>query len=237
MKLIATCSGKGGAGKSCVAAYTGAALAKAGKKTLLVELDSQTRSLELILGIKNAAFGALDALAGDCEAEQTILEAEGQPGLFFVPAGDGLLPEGEGPLGSLLTKLGDGYDFVIVDGADLSRLPIGLCNTFLLVITPDTLSVRAGTNLARRLYRAGAREVRLVINNVPPQIIPIDGANDFDDVIDQIGAQLIEVIPTSPKLAFAANNALPLDDCSLTVKIFENLAARLMGQRRPLLIR
>ena len=237
MKLIVTCSGKGGTGKSCVAAYTGAALAKAGKKTLLVELDSQARSLELILGIKNAAFGALDILAGDCETGQAILDVDGHPGLFFLPTGDGLLPEEDGPLRTLLTPLGDEYDFVIVDGADLSRFPLNLCSTFLLVITPDTLSVRAGANAARRLYRAGAREVRLVINNVPPQIIPIDGANDFDDVIDQIGAQLIGVIPTSPKLAFAANHAQPLDAGSLTVNIFENLAARLMGQRRPLLIR
>jgi len=237
LKLIVTCAGKGGVGKSCVAAYTAIALSQLGKKILLVELDDRTRSLELILGVDNAAFGALDVLAGDCEPGQAILEIPNYPGLSFMPAGDGVLPQQSERLADLLEGLGSAYDFVIVDGVDLDRFPIRLARTFLLVITPDTLSVRAGRKAAAALYSAGAREVRLVINSVPPEIIPIDGAGDFDDVIDQVGAQLIAVIPHSPKLAYAANNAKPLDPHSLTVKVYENLAFRLMGKRRPLLIR
>ena len=237
MKCIVVCSGKGGTGKSCVAAYTGAALAAAGKQTLLVELRDGIPSLELILGVKDAAFGALDVFAGRCEPAEAIVAVERQEGLFFMPCGDGFLPEDEKTLCALLDPLRAQYDYLIVDGASLDTFPVGICDVFLLVVTPDTLSVRAGANVSRRLHSSGAREVRLVINNVPPRIIPIDGVQDFDDVIDAVGAQLIEVIPQSPKLAFCSNNAQPLDPESLTVKVFENLAARLMGRRRPLLIR
>jgi len=230
------CSGKGGTGKSCVAAYTGAALARSGKKTLLIELERNTRSLELILGVKDAAFGALDVFAGRCEAGEAVVEVEKFPQLLLLPAGDGPGADDQGKIRALIETLG-GYDFVIIDGVELSSFPTDLCDVFLLVITPDTLSVWAAAATARRLYKAGAKEVRLVINNVPPRIIPIDGARDFDDVIDMIGAQLIDVIPASPKLAFCSNNAKPLDPDSLTVKVFENLAGRLMGQRHPLLIR
>ena len=236
MKCIVTCSGKGGTGKSCVAAYTGAALAKAGKKTLLVELGATDRSLELILDVKDAAFGAIDFFAERCDAEDAMVRVEKFPGLLFMPSGGGQPSQGEGKIQMLLEAARE-YDFIIVDGADLSALPVKLCDVFLLVVTPDTLSVQAAAYAAGHLYKAGAKEVRLVINNVPPRIIPIKGAEDFDDVIDIVGAQLIGVIPTSQKLAYSSNNAQPLDPDSLTVKIFENLAARLMGHRRPLLIR
>lgn len=235
-----------------MAAYTGAALAANGKKTLLIELGGQARSLELILGVRESAFGMLDVFAGRCTPKEATIRVEGLPGLlFFLPAGDGAnlwdttaislggdVPGGTPEkLGQLIVSCREAFDFVVVDGADISGLPIPLVDTFLMVVTPDTLSVRAGADFARRLYRAGAREVRLVINNVPAKIIPIEGAQDFDDVIDIIGARLISVIPQSPKLAFCSNNAQPLDTQSLTVQIFENLAGRLMGKRIPLLIR
>lgn len=237
MKCIVVCSGKGGTGKSCVAAYTGAALAAAGKRVLLVELAAETRSLELVLGVKEAAFGALDVFAGRCSAEDAILEVERAPGLFFLPTGDGPPPQDEKPMQQLLGSLTGLYDFVLIDGGQLSCLPIAMCNVFLLVTTPDTLSMRACAAASRQLCQAGAKEVRLVINNIPPRIIPIEGAHDFDDVIDIVGARLISLIPASPKLAFCSNNAQPLDPDSLTIKVFENLAGRLLGKRIPLLIR
>jgi len=220
-----------------VTAYTGAALAAAGKRVLLVEFVGQTRSLETILGVKEAAFGILDIFAGHCLAQDAILEVEITPGLYFLPAGDGPPPENEIPMRQLLKSLDDQYDFVLIDGWDISCMPVELCNVFLLVVTPDTLCVRSAAITSRQLLHAGAREVRLIINNIPPRIIPIDGAHDFDDVIDIIGARLIELIPASPKLCFCSNNAQPLDPNSLTYKVFENLAGRLLGKRIPLLIR
>ena len=237
MKCIVVCSGKGGTGKSCVAAYTGAALAAAGARTLLVELGGGESSLAVILGVKDAAFGAGDVFAGYCEPQEATVSVEGQENLFLMPSGDGQPTEDEEALRGLLEPLRTQYDYLIVDGPGIDTFPTGLCDIFLLVVTPDTLSVRAGANTARQLYARHAKEVRLVINNVPARIIPIDGAHDFDDVIDNIGARLIEVIPASPKLAYCSNNAQPLDPESLTVKVFENLAGRLRGQRRPLLIR
>lgn len=44
-------SGKGGAGKSTVTAGLGCALARLGRKVLLVDADAGLRSLDLLLGI------------------------------------------------------------------------------------------------------------------------------------------------------------------------------------------
>ena len=237
MRCIVICSGKGGTGKSCVAAYTGAALAAAGKRVLLIEVTGQARSLELILGVREAAFGALDVFAERCWPGDAILQVEREPRLHFLPAGDGPPPTDAQPMRKLLTSLSDYYDFVLLDGGPIHCLPVEMCNMFLLIATPDTLCVRSAAVAVRQLSRAGAREIRLVINNIPPRIIPIEGAEDFDDVIDIIGARLIALIPASPRLAYCSNNAQALETDSLTYKVFENLAGRLQGKRIPLLIR
>lgn len=239
VKCVVLCSGKGGTGKSCIAAYTGAALAKAGHKSLLVELGAGNRSLDLIVGADNeVVYTVQDAMAGRCQPAEAVLAAEIQPGLYIMPCAlDGYeLPEPE-RFEPLLAALGRDYECILVDCMDTALFPTPVADAFWLVVTPDTLSVRAATQKSRELHAAGAREVRLVINQVPAQVIPIVGVEDFDDIIDMVGAGLIGIVPHSPKLQYCSNNAEQLDSESLTVQVFDNLAARLMGQRRQLLIR
>ena len=237
MNCIAIASGKGGTGKSCVAAYTAVSLAKEGRKTLIIEMGQDPRALDLILGVPGAPFGVYDVLAGLCPYKNATCIVEGAQGLEYMGIGDLSLPFDPEKMAELIRTLKFSYDYIIIDGINPLTFPTQSVDTFLMVITPDTLCVRAASDTSRKLYAAGAREIRLVINNVPTRIIPIDGVEDFDDLIDRVGAQLIAVIPASPKLQYCSNNAQQLDPDSLTVKVFENLAGRLMGQRRPLLVR
>ena len=60
-------SGKGGAGKSTVTAGLGCALARLGRKALLVDGDAGLRSLDLMLGIGGCAvYDMADIFAGNC---------------------------------------------------------------------------------------------------------------------------------------------------------------------------
>lgn len=239
LKLVAIASGKGGTGKSCVAAYTGMALSEAKKKTILVEFGATFRSLDIIAAAQHdAVFDLSDVLSGRCELEKAVVPCSHTDNLFLIPAQAGgyRRPAGDAVSG-LFRALRSEYDYILVDGVDFEAVPPALFDTILMVTTPDTLSVRACQHLTRDLFEEGAEQVRLVINNVPSQVIPIHGAVDFDGVIDLIGAQLIAVIPHSPKLQYSSNNAKMLDEESATIQVFDNLAARLCGQARPLLIR
>ena len=236
MKSIVMCSGKGGTGKSCVAAYTAEALAKAGRKTLLLELGGDFRSLDLILGVSATAFGVGDVISGLCEGEEATSPVERAPQLFLMPPGCETPIQAAG-VEALLHTLEPEFDFILVDGAAFQSVPAKAVDTFLMVTTPDSLCVRACAEVSRRLYADGAKEIRLLINDVPARIPPIEGAEDFDDVLDIIGAQLVGVIPQSPKLRCCANSGMPLDEGSLTLKVFEHIAGRLMGRRMPLLVR
>lgn len=239
MKLIPVCSGKGGVGKSCVCAYTAAAMAALGKKTLLIDLGGTSGSLATILGAQDAVvFNVGDVLSGECEPEKAILSVEGHGGLYLLPAG--LPPDGAmaaDNMAGVIKKVQNDYEFIFLDNPDFLTLPPSLLSTVLLVITPDTLSLKAAAQKNLELCAAGAPGARLVINNVPARVIPMKSFRNFDDLIDLIGAQLIAVIPSSQKLYHSANNGLPLSRESLTVQVFECLAARLLGKQAPLLVR
>lgn len=238
MNLIAVTSGKGGTGKSCVSAYTGVAMSEAGMRTLLVEQGLDGKSLDIIAAAQNnAVFDLDDIIEGRCSDEKAIAPASYTDNLFLITAGAGLYrPDSEGAFPALLKRMRRQFDYVIVDGPDFSVVPPTLFNTIILVTTPDTLSARACQNRARLLYESGADNLRLVINHVPAQVMPIHGAEDFDDLVNLVGVQLLAVVPQSPKLAYASNSSQMLDEESITIQVFDNLAARLRGQNRPLLI-
>lgn len=239
MNLVAITSGKGGTGKSCVTAYTGIALSERGKKTLLIEQGMSAKSLDVILAAQNnAVFDLGDVFGQRCDLEKAIIPISMANQLFLLPAGpESYVPPDQAAIATLLQSLRYNYEYILIDDPDFHVLPPNIFHKILLVTTPDTLSVRACQNKARQLYEAGGNSLRLIINNVPPQVIPIHGVKDFDDVINLIGVQLIAVIPQSPKLQYSSNNSKFLDGESITIQVFDNLAARLCGQSRPLLIR
>lgn len=53
--IIATASGKGGVGKTLLTASMGIALARQGKKVLLIDGDMGLRNMDLILGLEMTA--------------------------------------------------------------------------------------------------------------------------------------------------------------------------------------
>lgn len=239
MKLIPVCSGNGGAGKSCVSAYTASALAGLRKKTLLIDSGKAPGSLDVILGVQDAVVYNLgDVLSGACDVQKAVLPVPKHENLFLLPAGIAPAKTGKAiELDGLLRQIRFDYDYVFVDDPDFTKLEPKTASTILLVVTPDTLSVRAAAQKCRELYEAQANKIRLVVNNVPARVIPMRSFSDFDDIIDQIGAQLIALIPTSQSMKYSANNGLPLDPESITVEIFHKLAERLRGKQEPLLIR
>ena len=73
-EIILVTSGKGGVGKSTVSLLTGAALAKRGKKVLLIEMDAGLGGLDIMFGVEDkSVFDLADVLEGLCEPIKAIL--------------------------------------------------------------------------------------------------------------------------------------------------------------------
>lgn len=122
MRVIAWCSEKGGTGKSTSAINSAVALAKAGSRVLLVDLDPQANaSLVLLRGEPAAPPTAAAVLLGEADAAEAVRPTH-TPGLDVLPADVGLadanltLASAIGREARLRAALeGAGYDFVVVD--------------------------------------------------------------------------------------------------------------------------
>jgi flagellar biosynthesis protein FlhG len=100
MRIVPIASGKGGVGKSLVAANLAVALGQAGKRTVLADLDLGASNLHLILGVAapktgigtflSTANGSAQGASASSGFESIVLDTD-YPNLRFIP-GDAEVP-------------------------------------------------------------------------------------------------------------------------------------------------
>jgi flagellar biosynthesis protein FlhG len=87
-KVIAITGGKGGVGKTLTAVNLGAAFAKLGRSTMLLDADFGLANVDVLLGLKSRV-NLEHVVSGECGLEDIILTASS--GLRVVPASSGSL--------------------------------------------------------------------------------------------------------------------------------------------------
>ncbi|NCC76220.1 MAG: ParA family protein [Clostridia bacterium] len=119
-KIIAISNRKGGVGKTTTAINIGAALARKGKRVLLVDLDQQA-SMSKSLGIRGADSTVYDVMAKGRKAAEAIVR---QLDYDIIPADDDLAaadgelanePGREFILREALEPIRAEYDFILLD--------------------------------------------------------------------------------------------------------------------------
>jgi flagellar biosynthesis protein FlhG len=90
-RILAIASGKGGVGKSLLAANLGVALARLGRTVVLVDLDLGGSNLHLFLGVRNRNPGLGSLLWKKERSLAALLTETGEERLWLI-LGDNLLP-------------------------------------------------------------------------------------------------------------------------------------------------
>jgi flagellar biosynthesis protein FlhG len=86
VKVVAITGGKGGVGKTLVSVNLGAALARAGRSTMLLDADLGLANVDVLLGL-HARRNLEHVVSGECSLEEVIVTAPS--GLRVVPASSG----------------------------------------------------------------------------------------------------------------------------------------------------
>lgn len=124
LRVMMVTSALGGEGKTSLSSHLATSLARAGRKTLLIDGDLRSPSICRLFDLAPNP-GLADVLRGQV-AEDTAIVPTRLPNLMVLPAGtcDALAIQqlAQGQLGELIERLRDQYDFIVLDSSPI--LPV-----------------------------------------------------------------------------------------------------------------
>jgi flagellar biosynthesis protein FlhG len=170
-RAIAIASGKGGVGKTNIAVNLGIALARMGRRAILIDVDIGLANADVLLGVETR-FNLGNVLAGEVGVLDALVPCPG--GLLLLPGSTAAavsdLSEGERSfLSSRFRQLESLADIIIIDtAAGISRNVIEFCRAadeVLVVTTPEPTAITDGYALVKAIAREkGHGRLRLIVN-------------------------------------------------------------------------
>jgi flagellar biosynthesis protein FlhG len=183
--VITFSSGKGGTGKSVLAANLGALLARSGLRVMLVDGDFGLANLDLILNVQphawegsggEARFATLeDVLEGQAQVQEAVVGIE--PNLWLLPARSGLSGARLRPgtdramLARLFERFPWEMDVLLVDlGPGISESVVSMHSpefSSVVILTPEPTALADAYGLIKLLRRErGVVKVSVIVNRV-----------------------------------------------------------------------
>lgn len=205
--FVLVTGGKGGVGKTTVAANLGVGLAREGRRVLLVDLDLGLSNLDVVLGLTAPArLGA--ALRGDVSIESCLVQGPGGVDVLVASNGEeamaSLSDVDRERLIAMIADISSGYDVVIGDsaagvGADVLGFA-SIADRVLVVTTPDLAALTDAYGLIKALDLFGARTAR----DIPTPEIVVNHASGIEEgkaVASKLRAICERFLARSPRQA------------------------------------
>lgn len=244
-RVIVITSGKGGVGKTTTNANIGTALARAGKKVVMIDTDLGLRNLDLLLGLENRiVYTIVDVVEERCKLKQALVKDKKNPNLCLLAAAQTRDKSAvtEEQLKDICEKLQKDFDFILVD------CPAGIEQGFqnavagaseaIVVTTPEMSAVRDADRIIGLLEaKEEIKSYKLLLNRVRPNLIKSNDMMSVDDVVEILSADLIGIIPEDTGIITSTNKGEPIvnDEKSLAGIAYSNVARRIMGEEVPFL--
>ena len=172
MTITAITSGKGGVGKSFISANLAAALARAGRKVLVLDADLGLANLDVLLNLF-PKITLHDVFTGKHTLEEAVVPVPA--GFWVLLAGSGMVeysrmtPELRDQLQNVITEVAPRFDHVLLDtGAGISDVvlyTVSLAGEVLVVVTPEPTSLTdAYATIKVMATTQGRRHFQLLVN-------------------------------------------------------------------------
>jgi flagellar biosynthesis protein FlhG len=172
VQVIAVTGGKGGVGKTTVAVNLSLALAKLGKRVVLLDGDLGLGNVDVLLGL-SVQYTLADLIEGRCELSDVLVRGPG--GVRIVPAASGiqcmahLSAAQHAGLIQAFSEIGDNLDVLVIDtaagiGASVVSL-VRAAHEVLLVVCDEPTSIIDAYALIKLLNRDyGMDRFRVLVN-------------------------------------------------------------------------
>jgi len=172
VRVIAVSGGKGGVGKTTVAVNLSLALARAGRRVVLLDADLGLASIDALLGL-TPRYRLADVIAGRCELADALVRGPG--GIRIAAASSGspdmahLQPTQFHALIHAFSSIGDELDVLVIDTAagigETVMSFLRAAQEVIVVACDEPAAIRGTCNLIQLLHQHyGIHRFRVLAN-------------------------------------------------------------------------
>jgi septum site-determining protein MinD len=243
-KVITVTSGKGGVGKTTTTANLGVALARMGKRVVLIDADIGLRNLDIVMGLENRiVYDLVDVVEKRCKLRQAMIKHKQFPELYLIPAAQTRDKTAVSPqdMVNITNELRPDFDFILIDSpAGIERgyrNAIEPADEVLIVTNPEVSAVRDADRVVGLLQSTSKAQPKLIINRLKPEMVRRGEMMSAEDVREILSIKIIGIVPEDEHVIPSSNNGVPvtLNEGSRAGVAFRNIARRLNGEDVPFL--
>lgn len=243
--LVVT-SGKGGVGKTTTSANIGTALALAGKRVVMLDLDIGLRNLDVVLGLSNRIiYDIVDVATGRAKLHQALVKDKRfDDKLYMLPAAQNAEKDAMTPsqVKDIVEQLRPEFDFIILDspaGIEQGfRNAVAGADGAIVVTTPEVSAVSDADRVVGLLeQRDMVYPPRLIINRIRQHMMADGRAMDVDEITKHLGIDLLGIVVDDDDVIETSNKGetVVMDPDNLASQGYRDIGRRLLGESVPLM--
>lgn len=228
---IVITSGKGGVGKTTVAANLGRALALLGARVCLFDTDLGLNNLDVLMDIENKiVYDLIDVIENRCRPKQALIEDTLVKGLFVLPSAhsyDRSLISGQN-IKAVINSLSVSFDYVLIDcpaGIEAGfHRAVQAASEAIVVTTPHISAIRDADKVIGILKSYQIKSIFVVVNRARGDLILNSEMVSCSDVGQLLGKEVTGIIPEDDDVNLLSNLGLKAESKSDGKDAFDILA-------------
>ena len=241
-RVITVTSGKGGVGKTTTTANLGIALARLGKRVVVIDADIGLRNLDVVMGLENRiVYDLVDVVEGRSKLRQAMIKHKQFPELYLIPAAQTRDKMSISPadMVQVADRLSQDFDFILIDSpAGIERgfrNAVAPAHDVLIVTNPEVSAVRDADRIIGLIEAEGKGPGWLILNRINQDMVKKGEMLSAEDVTDILAIKIIGIVPEDENVIPASNSGIPvtLNENSRAGIAFRNIARRLTGENVP----
>ncbi|MBQ8885541.1 MAG: septum site-determining protein MinD [Clostridia bacterium] len=231
-KIVVT-SGKGGVGKTTVAANLAAQVSLRGARTVLCDADFGLNNADVVTGVENAVvYDVVDVIEGRCRAKQALVKHPKFTNLHILSSAHSAPERYISPQAFklVLESLSPNFDFVFIDcpaGIDEGfHRAIAAAEEAIVVTTPQISAVRDADKVITVLKSYELESVSVVINRVRGDMLLSGAILSPEEIAEILKTPVLGILPEEDEVL--------LSEMTDKTKAFRLLALNLTTEKKKM---